>query len=184
MPVPNAVIKVPTSCEDNILSKRAFSTFRILPFKGKIACVRRSRPCLAEPPAESPSTKNSSDFAGSFSWQSASLPGKPAISKAPFLRVISRALRAASRARAASIIFPEIIFADFGFSKRKSLNFSAINVSTADLTSEETNLSLVCEENFGSPTLTERTAVMPSRASSPLAVTLSFLLFLPPSLSM
>ncbi len=33
------------------------------------------RPCLALPPAESPSTMNSSDFAGSFSWQSASLPG-------------------------------------------------------------------------------------------------------------
>src|SRR5437899_6296631 len=56
MPVPSAVISVPTSADDSILSKRALSTFRILPLSGRIACVRRSRPCLAEPPAESPST--------------------------------------------------------------------------------------------------------------------------------
>lgn len=31
------MISVPTSCDANILSKRAFSTFRILPFSGKIA---------------------------------------------------------------------------------------------------------------------------------------------------
>ena len=66
----------------------------------------RLRPCLAEPPAESPSTMKSSDSAGSFSWQSASLPGRPAISSAPLRRVRSRALRAASRARAASTILP------------------------------------------------------------------------------
>ena len=36
----------------------------------------RSRPCLAEPPAQSPSTRNSSHLAGSRSWQSASLPGR------------------------------------------------------------------------------------------------------------
>ena len=47
-----------------------------------MAWVRRSRPCLAEPPAESPSTRNSSDRAGSFSWQSASLPGRPDVERA------------------------------------------------------------------------------------------------------
>ena len=118
MPVPNAVIKVPTSCDDNILSKRARSTFRILPFSGKIACILRLRPCLAEPPAESPSTMYSSDIAGSFSWQSASLPGRPAISRVVLRRVISRALRAASRARAASMILPAIPLAALGFSSK------------------------------------------------------------------
>ena len=54
-------------------------------------------PCLAEPPAESPSTMYSSHSAGSFSWQSASLPGRPAPSSTLLRRVISRALRAASR---------------------------------------------------------------------------------------
>ena len=116
MPQPNAVISVPTSAEDIILSKRAFSTFKILPLSGRIAWFLRFRPCFAEPPAESPSTIYSSDFAGSFSWQSANLPGKPAISNAPLRRVISRALRAASRALAASTIFMMMFLAMDGFS--------------------------------------------------------------------
>ena len=46
--------------------------------------------------------------------------------------------------------------------------------STAGLTSEETSLSLVWDENLGSGTLTERTQVRPSRMSSPDSVTFSF----------
>ena len=174
MPQPSAVISVPTSADCSILSKRAFSTFRILPFSGRIACVRRSRPCLAEPPAESPSTRKISDSAGSFSWQSASLPGSPAMSSAPFRRVISRAFLAASRARVASIILDAIAFASCGCSSKNSSTRPAIACSTMPLISEETSLSLVCEENFGSGTLTDNTAVRPSRASSPLGVNLSF----------
>src|SRR5437868_4761565 len=98
MPVPSAAINVPISAELSILSGRARSTFRILPRSGRIAWYLRLRPCLAEPPAESPSTMNSSDRAGSRSWQSASLPGREAKSRAPLRRVSSRALRAASRA--------------------------------------------------------------------------------------
>src|SRR5246127_3065630 len=75
MPVPSAVISVPICSDDSILSKRARSTLRILPRNGRIAWNSRLRPCLALPPAESPSTMKSSDFAGSFSWQSASFPG-------------------------------------------------------------------------------------------------------------
>src|SRR6185312_12794561 len=141
--------------EDSILSKRAFSTLRILPFSGSTAWVLRLRPCLAEPPAESPSNRNSSHSAGSFSWQSASLPGRPAMSSAPLRRVISRALRAASRARAASTTLEAIALASFGCSSRNSPSFSLTACSTAVLTSEETSLSLVCEENFGSGTLTD-----------------------------
>ena len=37
---------ITTSTEDNILSKRAFSTLRIFPFSGRIACVFLERPCL------------------------------------------------------------------------------------------------------------------------------------------
>ena len=62
-------------------------------------------------PAESPSTINTSDFAGSFSWQSASLPGRLEISSTDFLRVSSRAFRAASLATAASIILDMIFLA-------------------------------------------------------------------------
>ena len=85
-----------------------------------MAWFLRLRPCLAEPPAESPSTIYNSDSAGSFSWQSANLPGKPAKSKAPFLRVISRAFLAASLALAASIILPTIILLSAGFSNKNS----------------------------------------------------------------
>ena len=57
---------------DDVLELALLSTFSVdacsalstLPRSGRIACVRRSRPCLAEPPAESPSTMNSSDSSG------------------------------------------------------------------------------------------------------------------------
>ena len=100
------------------MSNRALSTFNIFPFKGKIACVRLSLPCLALPPAESPSTRKISERAGSRSWQSANLPGKPAISNAPLRRVNSRAFRAASRALAASTILLAINLLSAGFSTK------------------------------------------------------------------
>ena len=59
----------------------------------------RSRACLAEPPAESPSTRKSSQSSGSLDRQSASLPGSDEFSSALLRRVSSRALRAAWRAR-------------------------------------------------------------------------------------
>ena len=124
IPAPSARMSERISANASILSKRAFSTFRILPLSGRIACVRRSRPCLAEPPAESPSTMKISESAGSPSWQSASLPGRPAPSSAPLRRTSSRALRAASRARAASTIFSTTRRATFGFSSKKLESFS------------------------------------------------------------
>ena len=66
MPAPSAVISARISSKARILSSRARSTFRILPRSGRIAWKRRSRPCLAEPPAESPSTRNSSQLLGIF----------------------------------------------------------------------------------------------------------------------
>src|SRR5690606_30042697 len=72
---------------------------------------------------------------------SASLPGSPATSKAPLRRVISRARRAASRARAASQIFSTMILASCGFSIRKSYKCSATTDSTAGRTSLETSFS-------------------------------------------
>src|SRR5581483_11473573 len=76
MPVPRAVIMARISSLSSTLSTRVLPALRILPRRGNTACVRRSRPCLAGPPAESPSTRNSSHFFGSRSVQSASLPGK------------------------------------------------------------------------------------------------------------
>jgi len=46
-----------------------------LPAQRQDRLVRRSRPCLAEPPADSPSTMNSSLSPGSVELQSRALPG-------------------------------------------------------------------------------------------------------------
>jgi len=103
-----AVMRALISSLARILSMRAFSTLRILPRRGRIAWLRRLRPCLAEPPAESPSTIYISASSGSVVAQSASLPGRAALSSAVLRRVSSLALRAASRLRAASIVFSTI----------------------------------------------------------------------------
>ena len=81
----------------------------------------------------------------------------------------------ASRTRAVSIIFEQIVSASLGFSCKKYSRFSVTELATAVAASEETSLSLVCDENLGSGILTEITAVKPSRASSPEVVTLNFL---------
>ena len=56
MPVPSAVMIDWTSVFLRTRSMRAFSTLMILPRIGRIAWNIESRPDLAEPPAESPST--------------------------------------------------------------------------------------------------------------------------------
>ena len=171
------VISAPIVSDPNILSNRTRSTFKIFPRSGKIAWVLRSRPCFAVPPAESPSTINNSHFAGSFSEQFANLPGNPPNSGPVFLRDNSRALRAASRAVAASIILSTINFAIVGFSSRYSYNKSYTVFSTNGRTSLDTSLSFVCEPNFGSGILTLMILVSPSRKSSPDNV-ISFLVIL------
>ena len=103
---------------------RLFSTLRILPRSGSTACVLRSRPCLAEPPAESPSTMKISASDGSFTEQSASLPGSVEFSSADLRRVRSRALRAAARACAAETALRMIALPSVGFSSRNSVSRS------------------------------------------------------------
>ena len=100
-----------------ILSIRAFSTLRILPLSGSIACVALVLAFLAEPPAESPSTINISQFSGFLSEQSASFPGRAATDNAVFL-VASLAFLAASLALLAKTAFSQIIFAIAGFCSR------------------------------------------------------------------
>ena len=60
MPAPIAAISDWISVLATTLSIDARSTLRILPRNGRIACVFGSRASRAEPPAESPSTMNSS----------------------------------------------------------------------------------------------------------------------------
>ena len=89
--------------------------------------------------------------------------------------VNSRALRAASRALAASTTFSTIRLASRGFSSRNAESCSPTVDSTQPRTSEETSFSLVWLENFGSCTLTETIATRPSRMSSPESFSFRFL---------
>ena len=84
--------------------------------------------------------------------------------------VVNKVIQAA----AASTTLPTMTFASEGCSSSQYCSASLTMFSTTGRTSEETSLSLVCEENFGSGTLQERTAVRPSRQSSPVSATFSF----------
>ena len=73
-----AEISVWISVFFSMRSMRARSTLRILPRMGRIAWVAGLRAGTAEPPAESPSTMNSSRSSRFFDEQSLSLSGMPA----------------------------------------------------------------------------------------------------------
>src|SRR4029450_8372872 len=83
------------------LSLPAEATLRILPRNGSTACEARSRACLAEPPALSPSTMKISEPWAAVLVQSASLPGRRSLRTA-VLREISfswrRRMRSSARA--------------------------------------------------------------------------------------
>ena len=74
------------------------------------------------------------------------------MSRAPLRVTVSRALRAASRAEAASTTLLITERACWGFSSSQVDNPSFSTFSTAGRTSDETSLSFVCDENFGSGT--------------------------------
>ena len=151
-----------------IRSMRAFSTFRILPRIGRIAWMRGSRPPLAEPPAESPSTMKTSHSAGLVDWQSLSLPGRPLRPSRPLRsRAASRALRAAMRAMAAAWPLRTMILPSVGFSSNHAPSLSFISCTTNERTGVLPSLVLVWPSNCGSASLTEMIAVRPSRMSSP-----------------
>ena len=138
-----------------------------MPLNGSTAWFSLFLPCFADPPAESPSTINNSVPSCLPIWQSANLPGKPLNSKAPFLLTFSLAFLATSLAVAAWIILAKTIFDIDGFWSNQIDNFSFIIVSTIVLTSDETNLSFVWDENFGSGIFSDNTQVKPSLMSSP-----------------
>ena len=108
-----------------------------------MAWVCGLRASLADPPAEFPSTMNSSLARGSRDEQSTSFPGSPAPSSADLRRVRSRADRAATRARAASMPFWMIWPASRGFSSNQSLNFSLVARSTRERTGTLPSLAFV-----------------------------------------
>ena len=149
----------------------AFSVFSTLPRSGRIAWYLLSLPCLALPPAESPSTRYSSFFLASLLCALASFPDR-IFSVFPLvfpLRASSRALRAASRAVEARCIFLISVMASSLFSSRKKLSFSLTILSTAAFASAVPSLPLVCPSNCKrfSGTPSDRMIVSPSRTSLP-----------------
>src|SRR5712691_10356779 len=141
-----AVMMVRISSLERILSMRAFCTLRILPRSGRIAWKPRSRPCFAEPPAESPSTRYTSQIVGSSSEQSASFPGSNPPSRPLLLRTSSRALRAASRARAALTALLITARATLGFLSKNSASASFTTLFTMPSISELPVLDLDVED--------------------------------------
>ena len=93
-----------------------------------------SLPCLADPPAESPSTMYNSDLEGSFSEQSANLPGNDEFSNPVFLLVNSLAFLAASRALESSTTLSITFLISLGFSSIHCSNLSKLTDSTTGLT--------------------------------------------------
>ena len=146
IPAPKAVIIDLIVSELRILSNLCFSTFKILPLKGKIAWNFLFLPCLADPPAESPSTIYISHSIGSLDEQSANFPGNVDLSRTDFL-VSSLAFLAASLALAAINALSIIILPTAGFSSKNTLTPSATIESTTPLTSEFPNLVFVCPSN-------------------------------------
>ncbi len=168
IPVPIAVMSDCTSLFCSTRASRFFSTLMILPRIGKIAWNSLFRACFADPPAESPSTMNSSLTSGSFEEQSDSLPGRPDDSSRLLRRVRSLACRAACRARAALAVLSAIRRPSPGFRSSHSGIAWFRAFSTNDRISVLPSFVFVCPSNCGWRTLAETTAVMPSRTSSPI----------------
>ena len=99
--------------------------------------------------------------------QSRSLPGMEADSRTPLRRVASRALRAATRAAWAAWPLAMMALASAGWASNQSPSLSVITRCTKVLASELPSLVLVWPSNCGLVSLTEITAVRPSRTSSP-----------------
>ena len=129
--------------------------------------VLGSRASLAEPPAELPSTMNSSHSSRLVDVQSTSLPGSPAPSRADLRLVASRAWRAAKRAFWAWRHLVTILRASEGFSSSHSASFSLVARSTSERIDAFPSFALVWPSNCGSRSLTLTIAVSPSRMSSP-----------------
>src|SRR5438105_3696053 len=99
-PQPIAVTRSDSSLFSSTFASDALSVFSTLPRSGRIAWRARSRPCFAEPPAESPSTTNSSLPSLVELVQSLSFPGRfSRVDVALFRDTSACAARLASRAR-------------------------------------------------------------------------------------
>ena len=154
------------------LARGALSTLRTFPRSGSIACRARSRPCLAEPPAESPSTTNSSLPALPGDVQSLSFPGRFRRFEVALLRdTACWAARLAARARAARMMRATIDSATLMLWFSQCSRAGRTSPSTIDVSSGLFSRSLVCPWNCGSGTKTLSTPTRPSRMSSVVSAT-------------
>ena len=152
MPVPSASTRSFSSWFSSIFDSASDSVLRILPRSGRTACVRLSRPWLAVPPAESPSTMNSSHLlrvalTGSrAACRAGSCGGVPG----DLRRTSLAASRLARRARAASTIRPMIASAIDGLPLSHVSSPGRTIPSTRPVSSGLLSRSLVCPWNMGS----------------------------------
>mmetsp|Transcript_13451 Transcript_13451/g.42491 ORF Transcript_13451/g.42491 Transcript_13451/m.42491 type:complete len:266 (-) Transcript_13451:114-911(-) len=140
---------------------------RILPRRGRMAWVARSRPCLAEPAAESPSTMKISASALPLAAQSASLPGRTVEARRVLRRTRSRACLAAVAADWAARALSTMAARALGCQSKSLASSSPTTASTIWRTPGEPRRVLVWPSNSGSGTFTTSTAVRPSRTYSP-----------------
>ena len=151
------------------------STFRILPLRGRSACVSRERAPLAEPPAESPSTMKSSVPSRFFAVQSVSLPGRRSFLVAD-LRAVSFSIRRRRRSSARSTRKSRMLPADFGSAASQVSKWSRTEFSTRRAASSVARRSLVWPTNCGSRIKHETMAQPPvSRSSRVIWSALRFL---------
>ena len=130
------------------ISKLCFSVLITLPRNGNTAWKRRSRPCFAEPPAESPSTRYSSFFAGYVIVQ-------VLISRLTYLLIFLfltttrffSCFTGASRACAALIAFLTRSVATSGFSSKKYAKCSDTMASIEERASLVPSFPFVCPSN-------------------------------------
>ena len=132
----------------------------ILPRSGRTAWSVRSRPCLAEPPAESPSTRKSSRYCGIALRAVGELGGQPLVVEALLARQLARLAR-----RLAGLGRPHALVDDLAGGRRVFLEGlgqlvvddlldEALDVGVAEL-------GLGLPSNCGSGRRTETTAVSP-----------------------
>jgi len=132
----------------------ALATLRILPRSGSTAWLTRLRACLAEPPAESPSTMKISAPAAAVAEQSASLPGSRSFWIA-VLRLTSFSCRRRMRSSALWMTQSSSLLASAGLLVSQWSNGSRMAFSTMRVAAAVASLSFVWPTNSGSRTKTD-----------------------------
>ena len=156
------------SCEASTCDESTSQEFNILPRSGKIAWKSLLRACLAEPPAESPSTKNNSAWLKSCCRQSANLPGRAG----PWwTRFRATCLAWRKRFCARSIARLAMISPWLRCWLSQSANASFTTLLTNAAVCLELNRSLVWPANCGSFILTDNTYWQGSHRSSAVNLT-------------